>query len=31
VLEKLGMRYERMVQLNENDIEIKLFARDFVQ
>lgn len=29
VLEKLGMKYERMVQLGDDDIEIKLFARDF--
>ena len=29
VLEKLGMRYEKMVQLSADDIELKFFAIDF--
>lgn len=28
VLEKLGMRFERMVRLSEDDVEICLFAND---
>lgn len=28
VLEKLGLRFERMVRLSEDDVEICLFARD---
>ena len=29
VLEKLGLRYEKMVRLSADDIELKLFAIDF--
>jgi RimJ/RimL family protein N-acetyltransferase len=29
VLEKLGLRYEKMVRLSEDDIDLKLFAIDF--
>lgn len=29
VLEKIGLRFERMVRLSEDDIELKLFAIDF--
>jgi RimJ/RimL family protein N-acetyltransferase len=28
VLEKLGMRFERMVRLSEDDVEICLFSND---
>jgi RimJ/RimL family protein N-acetyltransferase len=28
VLEKIGMRFERMVQLSPDDIELKLFAAE---
>jgi RimJ/RimL family protein N-acetyltransferase len=28
VLEKIGLRYEKMVQLSEDDIELKLFETD---
>ena len=30
VLEKLGLRFEKMVRLSEDDIELKLFAVDFL-
>jgi RimJ/RimL family protein N-acetyltransferase len=29
VLEKIGLRFEKMVRLSEDDIELKLFAVDF--
>jgi ribosomal-protein-alanine N-acetyltransferase len=29
VLEKLGLRYEKMVRLSADDIDLKLFAIDF--
>jgi len=29
ILEKLGLRFEKMVRLSEDDIELKLFAVDF--
>lgn len=29
VLEKIGLRFEKMVRLSEDDIELKLFAIDF--
>jgi RimJ/RimL family protein N-acetyltransferase len=29
VLEKIGLRFEKMVRLSEADIELKLFAVDF--
>jgi RimJ/RimL family protein N-acetyltransferase len=29
VLEKIGLRFERMVRLSEDDIDLKLFAVDF--
>ena len=28
VLEKIGLKYEKMVRLSEDDIELKLFAAD---
>jgi RimJ/RimL family protein N-acetyltransferase len=29
VLEKIGLRFERMIRLSEDDIELKLFGVDF--
>ncbi|MDQ3007486.1 MAG: GNAT family N-acetyltransferase, partial [Chloroflexota bacterium] len=28
VLEKIGLKYEKMIRLSEDDIELKLFAAD---